>query len=329
MSCLAVFTDLDKMQLVGAAEAISRDQSMGPGCALCPTEGSVGINSTRLEVARKSTGQPYYLCTVTCCDSANCTKPSTTSLIGKAIVTKADSSCLYSQHWTEGMCRPLPNGFASHLDKNNCPICIKARQTRARLVYLANSTSEDRAGTPTTKTGEASANQCNGNPEEPLTGSSSKSNGAPKTEVCNAMVGSVYGKNSTIRHSPKLQYLSTENSKSHSPEMSSPPVLGTSSFTDYTESYTPVCTSANSNQAEWSSSPFKFSVSRKASPLHSEYSFYFSSSVEHHGFFRKAVPALPIAVAVLLCMCNLVIPGSGTRSDPIIKQSLTINSGTY
>jgi len=32
---------------------------------------------------------------------------------------------------------------------------------------------------------------------------------------------------------------------------------------------------------------------------------------EKHGFFRKAVPALPIVVAVLFCIFNLILPGSG------------------
>ena len=32
---------------------------------------------------------------------------------------------------------------------------------------------------------------------------------------------------------------------------------------------------------------------------------------EKHGYFRKAIPHLPMPLAILLCICNVVIPGSG------------------
>lgn len=51
-------------------------------------------------------------------------------------------------------------------------------------------------------------------------------------------------------------------------------------------------------------------VSHQNSP---EYNFFFGDP-NKHGFFRKAVPALPIALAVMLCFMNLLLPGSGKES---------------
>jgi hypothetical protein len=126
-----------------------------------------------------------------------------------------------------------------------------------------------------------------------------------------------------------VQYLnSSDKAKLQSPELSSsPPMLANSSFTDYTDSGTGLTSTTECG------SHFKLGIDRKAaSPLQSEYSFYFSSA-ERHGFFRKAVPALPLCAAVLFCILNLVVPGSGTARDRlcvclclcVIKQSRPID----
>ena len=288
----------DKMQIVCAENGdISLDKAIKSNCAMCTNE-SPTVGASPLEVPSKLNGQPYYLCTVTCCDSINCTKPSTTSLISKAIVTKADSGH-YPQFSTQTTARP--NGLITTIDQSKCPMCV--RQTRPRLVLVTNPTNEYM--TPT-RNGDCSS------PNKSADESCSPKLSATKSEQCNSPISKGHRQDST-RRSPKPQYLANEKSgKMYSPELSSsPPILANSSLTDYTDSYTPVCTSANSNHVE-NESPFKFSVGRKASPLNSEYSFYFSK-VENHGFFRKAVPTLPIAVAVLFCLLNLVIPGSGTN----------------
>lgn len=277
-----------------------------------------------------STGQPFYVCTVTCCDSVNCTKPSTTSLISKAVVSKADSSC-----HTYGAPFPAPstavvthrvNGVISpalelqQQSATNCPACVKTRQNRPRLVLITNPSTEYMNGDCGPTSLPPGKNPREGSVSPKL------SSGIIKSEQCNPLIAAtppllggkspspLLVKEPSIRRSPKLQLMGNEkiNSKAllHSPELSSsPPVLGNSSFTDYTEPYTPVCTSVNSNAAD-SGTHFKFGISRKPSPLNSEYSFYFAN-VENHGFFRKAVPALPISMAVLLCLCNLILPGSG------------------
>lgn len=280
-----------------------------------------------------STGQPFYVCTVTCCDSVNCTKPSTTSLISKAIVSKVDNSChTYGTQFPTPSSAPLThrvNGVISppleQTIANSCPACVKitARQNRPRLVLITN---------PSTEYMNGDCNSANSVlPQVKNTtyeGSISPKLNSVKNDPFNQSILATplsLGKSTSptpakdlpLRRSPKLQLMGNEkiNTKAllHSPELSSsPPVLGNSSFTDYTEPYTPVCTSVNSNAAD-STTHFKFGISRKASPLNSEYSFYFAN-VENHGFFRKAVPALPISMAVLLCLCNLILPGSGAYS---------------
>lgn len=305
------------MQLLCAENdtAMSMEKpTSNPSCAMyshVPNE-SQSASVGPIDASTKSNGQPYYLCTVTCCDSANCTKPSTTNLISKAIVTKTDA-CLYSRFSTQtstgrSICPVSP------LNPSNCPACIKTRQARPRLVLLTNPTSdysEDEYLSPSIKAVQESIGSSNHN--------------ANKSELSSSPLLSKgfqqQAKDSATRRSPKPQLSSERGREVHSPELSSsPPILGNSSFTDYTEPYTPVCTSVNSNPPD-SVNHFKFGVSRKASPLNSEYSFYFSN-VENHGFFRKAVPALPISMAVLFCLCNLVIPGSGLSSFLLIPYSL-------
>jgi len=36
------------------------------------------------------------------------------------------------------------------------------------------------------------------------------------------------------------------------------------------------------------------------------------SSREKHGYFRQAVPTMPVALAVVLCVVNVILPGVGT-----------------
>ncbi|KAI2800067.1 hypothetical protein BLOT_012281 [Blomia tropicalis] len=285
------------------------EKTIRSSCAMCPKEPLISANMGPLEKQSMGNGTPYYLCTVTCCDSENCTKPSTTNIVGKSIVSKT-MSCPYSQY-SNGMTMSRTNGQPSNEESANCPMCIKAQQSsfRPRMLLTTNPTYEHMKKTsnedkvPSSPSSKVNNGQC-----FESNGFTRPNNKPTLTKVeLSPTISKVSRQNST-RKSPKLQYLNSDTGKLHSPELSSsPPIWGNSSYTDCTDSFTPVCTSANSNPESNS----KFLVGRKASPLDSEFSFYFSN-VENHGFFRKAVPALPIAVAVLLCICNLVVPGSGT-----------------
>ena len=304
MSGLSSACNLDKMQLVwGEAGAVSTDNTVvtRTSCALC-TKDSLVINSSATaniscKTPKHNIGQPFYLCTVSCCDSVNCTKPSTTNLISKALATKADL-CLYSPYSNESV--PQLNGLYPHLNQiTNCPLCIKTKQARSRLYFLANLDAD--LVTPI-KQKNLLKNKSH------IIEDNSTTAAGPTTIIKNHA-----NTMKTDSISPKLQYLSMENhNNQYNAELSSSPTMlrNGSSCTDYTETYTPVCASVNSNPVNSSvSSHSKFD--RKGLPINSEYSIYFSN-LKHHGFFRKAVPALPIAVAVLFCMFNLVIPGSGS-----------------
>ncbi|OTF71940.1 hypothetical protein BLA29_007838 [Euroglyphus maynei] len=102
-----------------------------------------------------------------------------------------------------------------------------------------------------------------------------------------------------------------------SPEMSSSSPFGNnSSNTEYTEICNTPDIGHNHHHNHHNNQPlFKQQIKQSTQPIQLtqlDYRLYFINDSEKHGFFRKAVPILPLPIAVMFCMLNLLLPGSGT-----------------
>ncbi|KPM04851.1 hypothetical protein QR98_0033050 [Sarcoptes scabiei] len=64
----------------------------------------------------------------------------------------------------------------------------------------------------------------------------------------------------------------------------------------------------------WNDHSFPKSIDARALNHHHQpnYRLYYLEDASKHGFFRKAVPTLPLAIAIMFCVMNLILPGSGT-----------------
>ena len=282
-------------------------------CKMCNTN-SPEIKPS-ITTSKAANDQPYYLCTVTCCNSANCMQASNVAL-AKSISPRPAN--LYEYNCISCPVTPEPSSTVPLLNDTNCTICAKVQHAKSRIILpnlgpnreleLSNKVEY------LNQTDSASQSVIINSKSAPQSQVNLNING--KNEHCVVPAKRVNRKESLNRNAKLQIYMANDKNRIQSPELSSS-TQGNSSYTEYTDTYTPVCTSANSNPTE--TNHFKFSVEGKPSPLNSDYQFYFAANVDNHGFFRKAVPALPVAVAVLLCILNLVLPGSGIGS---IAQSI-------
>nr|XP_046908647.1 probable WRKY transcription factor protein 1 [Dermatophagoides farinae] len=280
---------------------------------------------------------PYYLCTVTCCESENCCLTinnddlsMTNSLLNGN--NNNDRKCIdkKKKHSTSS------NQSATLIMDNNqhyqtddsidfCELC------RSSSIILSNNNNKQQQ-TKNQRILWADTFQQQQQPEE--SNLIFKYGAETTTTTTTKIVKDINYKKLKLK---SLSNNNNNNNNGHtdinnniplSPEISSSSPFGNnSSNTEYTE----ICNtpdinhhhhnhnhSNNNNKTNNSSSSIiqpLFKPNQLNHPIQLtqlDYRLYFINDAEKHGFFRKAVPTLPLAIAVMFCMLNLLLPGSGT-----------------
>lgn len=317
--------------------------------------GNYHLNNKQIKV---SIQQPYYLCTIACCESKNCINSTTSNSMNKFITNQhffepfaasMSSNQPIHNHSTSNNntptrnlspifnndvfnrtntnssnsnsnpnCSPSPSLIHNSLSINNhinnksdhnindCEYCFREKQRNLKIFW-------------------SNYNKQNG---VDMIDNGNKNDTKDLNLNCDEIR---YNEDLTKINGNKIKlknYQSTSPNtminmdNSQSPDICLMSVGNNSSNTDYTDIYTPtpVCTSANSNSIiqplfKVNNQNSVKSISpqpNNASTNHQlDYRLYFMNDAEKHGFFRKAVPTLPLAIAVMFCILNLILPGSG------------------
>lgn len=244
---------------------------------------------------------PYYLCTITCCESAGCVKASAAAALDLIVATASAPS--YQQQQPQQ--QPLTRSIICRTSPSNCPICIKLRQVAATSgqpppppllpevnVYSAPALSMRDVAR---RVGQLSQSM----PNSPIPPNSRPQSQQQQQQQPKRVTPTV------ATPTPISSELSSDNS---------PPINKsnlTPTYTDYTTDAHSSTTPTNFERANLGATTTATSTAHKDTIMYgSDYQFYYEGA-DSHGFFRKAVPALPIPVAVLFCIFNLLLPGSG------------------
>lgn len=316
--------------------------------------GSKDKNRFQIDSDSNDIKLPYYFCTVTCCESQNC------SLIDqKSSLIPLDAMDQY-----EHLYHPHPQNcgqshsaiFVANLDEpSESP--RQANNDGYTCVCFNHKLNDNLIGDNRGNDGE--------NEETKSSNLSSVKSDDPNS-LNQLFVRTKSRAKFPLKNSLLIPSFNRENSQQqpqqhhfdqHSPENSSSPYGNNSSNTELTEIFTPTppilinsgaTNNSNSNvltpstatysiiqplfrinsssgtneQVEqrsetnrfWNDHSFPKSIDARALNHHHQlnYRLYFLEDASKHGFFRKAVPTLPLAIAIMFCVMNLILPGSGT-----------------
>lgn len=313
--------------------------------------------------------QPYYLCTIACCESKNCINSTTSNSMNKFITnqhfykpfpTSMSSNQPIHNHSTSNNNTPTRNVSpifnddifnmantninnninnngnsnrspspslihnslninnhikSDHNEHHDCEYCFREKQRNLKIFWSNNNYTKQTAldlidnGNKT----------IDGSQTKDLNCDEIRYNEDLTTAINNSNKIKLKNYQST---SPNTQMINI-NDNSQSPDICLMSVGNNSSNTDYTDIYTPtpVCTSANSNSIIQPLFKMNQNSIKSISPQLNQpsnltnhqldYRLYFINDAEKHGFFRKAVPTLPLPIAVMFCILNLILPGSG------------------
>ncbi|UXI20045.1 Exocyst complex component 6B [Sarcoptes scabiei] len=275
--------------------------------------GSKDKNRFQIDSDSNDIKLPYYFCTVTCCESQNC------SLIDqKSSLIPLDAMDQY-----EHLYHPHPQNCG--LDQSHSAIFV------ANLDEPSESPRQDNNDGYTcvcfnhklndNLIGDNRGND--GENEETKSSNLSSVKSDDPNSLNQLFVRTKSRAKFPLKNSLLIPSFNRENPQQqpqqhhfdqHSPENSSSPYGNNSSNTELTEIFTPTPPILMNSAAT------NISNSNVLTPSTATYSiiqplFRINSSSEDaskHGFFRKAVPTLPLAIAIMFCVMNLILPGSGT-----------------
>lgn len=289
----------------------------------------------------------YYLCTVTCCESENCcfindVQPTATTITtGKNLLQNDNNNVVVldgrkqKKHSTsssnqstsaiimdDDCCCELCQ--SSSITSNNNNINKQNQSKNLRILWADTFDEQSKQ-----QLSEELSLPCNGN-------SSNNNHLINKNEIKPIKTSKeINYKKLKLKSLANNNYMMDANNQNGqlSPEMSSSSPFGNnSSNTEYTE----ICNTPDIHHGHdhnhyryhhQNNKPSSLSIIQplfKPNQLNNnnhpiqltqlDYRLYFINDAEKHGFFRKAVPTLPLAIAVLFCMLNLLLPGSGKLS---------------
>lgn len=312
-------------QLIAMKASPATASSMAK-CSMCNTSSSnetsttsgvtyADIEKNHLLPSHSQSQPPYYLCTITCCESAGCVKASAAAALDLIVATASAPS--YHQHKSQ---QQFTRSIICRTSPSNCPICIKLRQavtSGQTPPPLQPEVSVYTAPVPSMRDIAHRVGQLSrSTPNSPLPSITNTST-LPRHQSLSARASPLIQQQQLKKATPTG---ATPTPISSELSSDSPPIINknnlTPTYTDYTNearSTTPGCSSNGGTQQLYNFERTNTGTDgghKEAIVYGSDYQFYYEGA-ESHGFFRKAVPALPIPIAVLFCIFNLLLPGSG------------------